>query len=112
MTEFTFPTAKTVLAVVALAVAPSIASTVAHAETVNGRDVTSAVVRYDDLNLASAQGKATLKSRIALAVGEVCGKPGNAMDLAERNAINACRTKASHDAFAAAGTGDKVLASR
>ena len=112
MIQFTFPTAKTVLAVAALAIAPKIASSMVHAETINGRDVVTATVRYDDLNLASEQCKATLKSRIAMAVTKVCGSTGGTIDLAERIAVNNCRAKASHDAYAAAKLNGPVLASR
>lgn len=112
MTQFTFPTAKTILAVAALVIAPSIASTIVHAEPMNGRDVATATVRYDDLNLASDQGKATLKTRVAAAVTQVCGSTGGTIELSQRIAINSCRARASHDAFAAAKINGPILASR
>ena len=110
MTKFTFPTAKTVIAVAALVIAPSIASSCAHAETVDGRETVSVAVNYADLNLSSPKGQAALKTRIAAAVTKVCGTPDN--DLSMRMEINKCRAKATHDAYAAAKINPAVLASR
>lgn len=112
MTQFTFPTLKTMFAVAALVIAPAIASSMVHAETPRGHDAAEAVVRFDDLNLASAQGRAALKSRIAVAVDQVCGSAGNTTDLAERIEINKCRDRAGQDAFAAAGISEQALVLR
>jgi len=50
-------------------------------------------VRYADLNLASAQGKAVLHQRISGAVNAACGKADN-RDLPAMNDLAACRKKA------------------
>lgn len=110
MTKFTVPTAKTILAVAALVLAPSIASSCVHAEAVDGRETVSTAVSYADLNLSSPQGQATMKARIAAAVTNVCGTPDNNLML--RMEINKCRTKAMHDAYAAVKINQPVFASR
>lgn len=65
-----------------------------------GAEKVSAEVRYGDLNLASAQGAATLQRRIKLAAEKVCGRP-DARDIKASQAAAACRA----DAMAAARPG-------
>ncbi|WP_225205831.1 UrcA family protein [Novosphingobium huizhouense] len=50
-------------------------------------------VRYDDLNLASGRGVATLDRRIARAAVAVCGSADGA-ELALRRAVKACQRRA------------------
>ncbi len=50
----------------------------------------SVAVHYGDLNLASADGRATLDSRLRQAVRTACGDPSPA-DLRGRNQAIACR---------------------
>lgn len=106
MTQIT----KTLFAAAALILAPSIMPSIASAAT---GEVTTAAVRIDDLNLVTASGKATLNSRIAMAVRKVCGVSGGTTDLQEHQAVNQCRAKARNDALAAAHIGQsEVLAAR
>jgi UrcA family protein len=51
------------------------------------------VVHYGDLDLATADGVATLESRIAAAAGSACG-PLDGRTLADRGRWDACRTAA------------------
>ena len=59
----------------------------------------SVVVRYDDLNLLSAQGRERLTTRVKYAVQEVCGTRLNyRQTLRERAASNRCEDTAMADA--------------
>lgn len=72
-----------------------------------------AVVKTSDLNISKDEGMATLKARIAGAVGRVCGTATSTISLQERLAINACRAKARRAALAAARSqSEQVLAQR
>lgn len=51
----------------------------------------SAVVRYDDLNLASAGGERRLQRRIAGAAQQVCGE-ADGRDLKAMDAVRQCRS--------------------
>ena len=53
----------------------------------------SALVHYQDLDLNTAAGEATLKVRIALAANTVCG-PLDGRTLADRERFDACRDAA------------------
>lgn len=112
MLEFTLPTAKSVLAAALLTIAPWMAPSNAHAQTNNGSDAVSTTVSYADLDLSSPHGQSTLKTRIAMAVTKVCGSTAGNIELAQRIEIIKCRSKASHDAYAAAKLNQPVLASR
>ena len=97
-------TSKTIRNVLAVAAALA-AATGAAAQT---RDVTVLaptapadvliqVVRYGDLNLASAAGQARLESRVLAAVHSVC-PAGFALDLNAAAQSNACKVSALADA--------------
>lgn len=62
-------------------------------------DAPSRVVRYDDLNLASLQGRTVLDRRINSAVSQVCNDPG-ARDLQQLVIQRACRRQARANAEA------------
>jgi UrcA family protein len=85
---------KTLLAIAALATAMTGAA--AHAQPSNP-DVKTAVVRYDDLNLATARGRAVLDARIAQAAVNVCDATGSTRDLASHFAQQACVKSAISD---------------
>jgi UrcA family protein len=79
---------------VGMAVAPAHAARAAVEEVVvTGRtsDLPSAIVRYDDLNLASAGGRERLDRRVATAARMLCGRP--VLYLSMNAKIEAC-----HDA--------------
>jgi UrcA family protein len=105
MTNKTFITAF----VLASALAPALAT----AAPSNGMETTVAMVRTADLNLASAEGRATLGSRITGAVDRVCGAASGTVSIEERRIITACRAKARTTALAAAKVrADQTLALR
>jgi UrcA family protein len=56
------------------------------------RDAGTRIVRYADLDLASAAGRARLEQRIGVAVRAVCGEPLRG-DLRSERAVRACRTE-------------------
>ena len=58
------------------------------------------LVRYDDLNVASAAGAAVLLTRIENASREVCGPAPDNRDMRMRQAFNACTQKAIDQAVA------------
>lgn len=90
--------------------APAFANT---APATDDGNVSVAMVRTADLNLANADGQATLKARIAGAVNRVCGTSTGTITPQERLAINTCRAKARRAALAAAKSReDQVLAQR
>jgi UrcA family protein len=66
------------------------------------QDVNSVVVRYDDLNLASKSGIATLHKRIRNAARSVCS-PLETRILGLRDAYDACVEAALTDSIAAVG---------
>lgn len=71
------------IALTALATAPAFA----------GQDDTQTrTIRVTDLNLASADGQAALRYRIARAVEGVCGSYGTAHGPTAEDRITACRT--------------------
>ena len=72
-------------------------STAVRAETPS-QAVRHEVVRYDDLNLASAAGQATLHIRLKGAVETVCGQ-ADLRNFDEAADYKACVAKASHDAM-------------
>lgn len=70
------------------------------------------VVRFDDLNLASAQGRAVFDRRVQAAIVDVCGDPGS-QDLQLSIIQKTCQRKARAAADAqmlAIGRPDRVLA--
>lgn len=70
----------------------------AAAEEEEGRSV---VVRYDDLNLSSAQGRDRLNSRVKDAIMTVCGsRPQYRQTLGERALSRKCEDTATRDADA------------
>lgn len=56
-------------------------------------EVSSKVVRYDDLNLADARGRERLETRVRTAANAVCGTR-EALTLEEKQAALACRNSA------------------
>lgn len=58
----------------------------------------TAVVRLNDLNLASFRGRSMLKVRIAGAIEEVCGSYANVTEASEADSIGACRAAARQSA--------------
>jgi UrcA family protein len=79
-------------------VAPAVVlgvSTAARAETQSDRQQ---VVRYDDLNMATASGRATFQVRLKGAVQAVCGPQADPRSFREMAGYKACVAKASHDA--------------
>jgi UrcA family protein len=82
-------------------VAPALvlaASTMARAE-IPADTVRHQVVRYGDLNLASANGRATFQIRLKGAVETVCGPQADLRNFDEAADYKACVAKASHDAM-------------
>jgi UrcA family protein len=79
---------KTLFAFAALAAA----ITSAPAAAAVPRNAGTAIVRYADLDLSAAPGRARLEQRIGAAVRDVCGSaaPG---DLGTASAIRACRAE-------------------
>jgi UrcA family protein len=75
------------------------ASTVVHAQT--PVQVRQEIVRYDDLNLASATGRAIFQTRLKGAVENVCGPPADLRNFDEVADFETCVAKASHDAMTA-----------
>ena len=73
-------------------------------------DVPSVVVKYGDLNLASAQGVATLHSRLRIAAKSVCA-PLNSRILGLREGFDACVSDAIARGIADVGEKSVVLAS-
>jgi UrcA family protein len=87
---------------VPILVAPALAlavSTAARAET--PVQVRQEVVRYDDLNLASASGRAIFQTRLKGAAEYVCGPPADLRSFDEVADFETCVSKASHDAMTA-----------
>ena len=85
-------------------VAPALvlaASTAVRAEAPD-RTVRHQVVRYDDLNLASAEGRAMFQVRLRGAVETVCGPRADLRNFDEAADYKACVARASHDAMSAA----------
>lgn len=111
MFEYALPTSKSVVAAALLALIPAMNAPAAYAQSMDVRETSSTVVRYDDLNMSSPQGQSALKSRIARAVTKVCGSVTTS-NLEERRDVIQCRTKALRNAYAAAKINDQVLASR
>ncbi len=73
-------------------IAAAVALTTLAAPSVNAQTAPTAKVFYGDLNLATAAGQATLKSRISGAARAVCGR-SDSEDLASRvNHTNCLRT--------------------
>jgi UrcA family protein len=87
----------------ALAIAAIVASIPAHAQQV---ETHSTAVRYSDLDLATSDGAATLRQRVARAAANVCG-PVDARSLADTDGVAACRAKAIESALPKA---DSVIA--
>ena len=77
--------------------------TAAIAQT-GGYETTTSPVRYDDLNLSTRSGQASLDARIAGAVRTVCGVPSGRTTLKESQAQRDCASKARGEALAAAKT--------
>jgi UrcA family protein len=70
----------------------------ARAET-PAETVRHQVVRYADLNLASANGQAKFQIRLKGAVETVCGPQADLRNFDEAADYKACVAKASHDAM-------------
>jgi UrcA family protein len=73
-------------------------STMARAET-PAETVRHQVVRYADLNMASASGQAVFQIRLKGAVETVCGPQADLRNFDEAADYKACVAKASHDAM-------------
>jgi UrcA family protein len=76
---------------------------VAFATTVSSAafaDTTSIRVDYSDLNLSSPSGQQALNTRITRAARNVCGDSYGAMSLRETRLVQACVSKARHEAAA------------
>lgn len=69
-----------------------------------GYETTTNEVRYDDLNLSTRSGQATLDARIAGAVRTVCGVSSGRTSVKESQAQRDCASKARGEALAAAKT--------
>lgn len=70
----------------------------------DGDNVRQVVVRYEDLNLSTPRGAATLYSRIAGAAKEVCGAgDSDIRDLGSRASADACVRKATSGAVTKVG---------
>lgn len=63
-------------------------------------DQPRATVSYDDLNLATAEGQASLKARIDYAASNVCGSYEVRRSLGEERLYNACRADTAADGMA------------
>ena len=83
-------------ALVTIAV-PAIAQT-------GGYETATSEVRFDDLNLSTRSGQASLDARIASAVRKVCGISTGRTTLQESQAQKRCASKARGEALAAAKT--------
>lgn len=84
-------------------VAPALvlaASTAARAETPT-ETVRQQVVRYGDLNLATASGQAIFQARLKGAVQAVCGPRADLRSFQDTADYNACVAKASRGAMSA-----------
>lgn len=69
-----------------------------------------AVVRIDDLNLATPTGAASLKSRLQAASERVCGpRPQNPLDLAGAGQFRVCVRETYERAIAAAPAGAQQI---
>lgn len=78
----------------AAALATTLASAVpALAEPDNMLEITSRIVRYDDLDLNNARGRERLDTRMRTAINAVCGV-WSARILAERALVEKCRDSA------------------
>ena len=76
----------------------SVAAAANPAAEVEGERHT-AIVRYHDLDLSSAEGRELLTTRVKYAVRKVCGShPGHRSSLRERAAANRCEDVALADA--------------
>lgn len=84
----------------AFMLASALAPALATAAPSDGMETRVATVRTADLNLASAEGRATLGSRISGAVERVCGAGYGNVSIEERHLIAACRNKARTTALA------------
>ncbi len=89
----------TLIAATALATVtvPAVAQT-------SGYEAVTTEVRYDDLNLSTPAGQASLDTRIAGAVRKVCGVSSGSRSLKENQAQRSCARKARGEALAAAKT--------
>lgn len=80
-------------------------STAARAQVLAPSSPTEAVrhqvVRYDDLNLASADGRAIFQVRLKGAVETVCGPQADLRNFDEAADYKACVAKATEDAVSA-----------
>ena len=80
------------------------APSVAIAQT-GGYETATSEVRFDDLNLSTRSGQASLDARIASAVRKVCGiSSGRTTTLRESQGQKHCASKARGEALAAAKT--------
>ena len=77
---------------VTAAVSPADAARSVEEVVVTGRasDLPTAIVRYDDLNLASDEGRASLDRRVGTAARMLCGRPALEVTMAAK--INACHS--------------------
>ena len=69
-----------------------------------GYETATTEVHFDDLNLSTPSGQASLDARIAGAVRKVCGVSSGRTTLMERQAQRDCARKARGEALAAAKT--------
>jgi len=94
MTRFTTLIAATAL-VSAIVPAAAIAQT-------GGYETAATEIRFDDLNLSTRTGQASLDARIAGAIRKVCGVSFGPPSLSESQAQRRCASKARGEALAAA----------
>lgn len=102
---FTHAVSKAILASAAAGFATFMLTPAAHAEIGAPRTM---LVHYDDLNLASASGKARLQNRISYAASVVCG-PADELSQSSLKDVGACEARAISNAARAMVT---VVASR
>ena len=78
---------------IAMTSAALLAAMAAPALAQSTTDAPTAVVKYGDLNLSSADGRAALRTRVDHAVASVCPRP-QPMELGLQHQYNACLQQA------------------
>lgn len=92
---------------------PLLLAGAAPAAELPGHASVTTTVRYDDINLNSAEGKAQLERRLSRAVRSLC-RPSGRLTLGQAEAVNACIESASQSArqsleFAINGTRSRSI---
>ena len=85
-------TRKATIIITAIAASLASVAPVIAADTMF--EPTTRVVRYDDLDLASAKGRERLQARVRMAVNSVCGHSDGRRTLSEKMAAERCRKAA------------------